>query len=82
VREEYANKETSKLAEMAKEPINTGAMAGCAGRQSSKALLLEHADRLRREANQLEALAYAVERVQGDAEGTLYRLLASDFFRR
>lgn len=84
MRDEYANKTLSKLAEMPtqKEPMNTGAMSGCAGRQSSKALLLEHADRLRREANQLEALAYAIERVQGDAEGTLYRLLAGDFFRR
>lgn len=54
----------------------------CSGRQSSKALLLDHAERLRRKANQLEALAYAVEYIRGDAEGTLYGLLSGDMFRQ
>ena len=44
--------------------------------------MLEHAERLRREANQLENLAYSVEYIHGDAEATLHRLLSGDFFRR
>lgn len=72
----YAGDVQKKLAEMP-----TGSMSGSAGRQSCKSLLLEHAERMRREANQLETLAYAVERVQGDAEAMLYRLLSGQAFR-
>ena len=78
---EAAMRSAKVLAEMPQQA--TGAMmAGAACRQSSKSLLLEHAERLRREANQLETLAYAVENVRGDAEATLHRLLSGDFSRR
>ena len=82
--DEYANdknaaKSASKLADMSHPSgANTmpGSMAGAACRQSSKTLLLKHAERLRREAFQLEALAYQVEHIHGEAEAILYRLLA------
>ena len=60
-----------------------GAMIGsAAGRQSTKGLLLEHAERLRREAHQLEALAYQVGNISGEAEQMLYRLLSGEIYRR
>jgi hypothetical protein len=71
---EAQNQAQNKLAEM-----SGGAMAG---RQSSKTLLLEHAERLRRQANQIEGLAYAVEMIGGDAENTLYGLLSGEIHRR
>lgn len=69
----YAN--AAKLAEMPQM------QAGTAGRLSTKAMLLEGAERLRREAHQLEALAYAVEYVSGDAETMLHRLLSAHIYR-
>ena len=57
-------------------------MAASAGRQSTKRLLLEHAERLRREAHQLEALAYQTESIHGEAEEILYRLLSGEVLRR
>lgn len=70
------NQVRDKMAEM---PRHTG--AGVAARQSSKSLLLEHVERLRRKANQLEALAYAVEHIRGDAEATLHGLLSGEIYR-
>lgn len=69
----YANQAQSNLAGMGTE--------GCAGRQSSKSLLLAHAERLRRKANQIEGLAYAIEHVSGDAESTLHGLLSGEIYR-
>lgn len=63
-----------KLSSMAGECV--------AGRQTTKTLLLEHAERLRRHANNLEGLAYAIEHVGGDAEATLYGLLSGEIFKR
>lgn len=70
-----------KLAERS-QPYPPMTAGECAGRQSSKALLLEHAERLRKEAHNLESLAYAVEHVRGDAESTLYRILSGDIYKR
>lgn len=68
----YATQAQSKLAEMPS--------AGCA-RVSAKGLLLEYAERLRRKANQIEGLAYAIEHVGGDAEATLHGLLSGEIYR-
>ena len=56
-------------------------MMAMAGKLSSKSLLLEHAERLRRQAHQLEGLAYAIEHISGDAESTLYGLLSGEMYR-
>lgn len=76
MKEEFTNKAASAASLM-------GNMAGqpMTGRQSSKTLLLEHVERLRRKANQLEALAYSIDHITGDAEGTLYGLLSGEIYR-
>ncbi len=54
----------------------------CAARELTKTMLLAAAERMRREANKVEALAYAVEHISGDAEETLYSLLSQHVYRR
>lgn len=46
-------------------------------REMSKTALLEAAERLRRRAHQLEALAYQTEHVRGEAEEMLWELVTS-----
>lgn len=73
---------SEKLAEMpAKQYAQSAGIAGSAGRQSTKDMLLSKAESMRREAHELEALAYAVEHVRGDAEMMLYRLLSAHVYR-
>ena len=80
---EAMQKNLAKVPQPPQMPSSTvSGDAGYAARQSCKALLLEHAERMRREANQLENLASIVEQIHGDAENTLWRLLQGDFSRR
>ena len=72
---EYANKAAQAIRDV--QPQTGGSLLGAAcGRQSSKALLNEHADRLRREAHQLEALAMQIDHLTPEAEAILYTLLS------
>ena len=71
-----ATQAAEKLAEM---PLMMNTEAG---RQSTRVMLMEHVERLRREAHQLEALAYQIDRIGGEAEQMLYSLLSGAIFRR
>lgn len=77
------NKYANQAQTASKVPVmpSGGYMAGEAGRQSTKSMLLEGAERLRKEAMQLEALAYATEHVNGEADQMLYRLLSAHLHR-
>lgn len=74
MREEYANKAMAeKLASMPTQ----GMMAGAAvGRQGCRTYILEHVERMRREAHQLEALAMQIDHLSPEAEQILYTLLS------
>lgn len=55
-------------------PKDFGEAMTIAARERAKTLLLSQADRLRKRAHALEALAYATEHVHGEAEEALWDL--------
>lgn len=55
--------------------VSMGDAMAC--REMAKTALLATADRLRRRAHQLEALAYQTEHVRGEAEEMLWELVTS-----
>ncbi len=65
--QDYKNTAQAKMAEP---------MTAMAGRQSAKSYILDHVERLRREAHQLEALAMQIDHLSPEAETILYLVLS------